>query len=67
MNLGQFSNAAVDYRNALAVNTDPDMVAEYQKLVQSAQAQVAPGAEATLPARASGATLPRLSSRRASR
>ncbi|MBI4346938.1 MAG: tetratricopeptide repeat protein [Elusimicrobia bacterium] len=59
MNLGQFSNAAVDYRNALAVNTDPDMVAEYQKLVQTAQAQVAPGADSGLPTRA-GSALQRL-------
>ena len=46
MNQGEFANAAADYRNALAVNTDPDMVGEYQKLVQTAQAQAAPGADA---------------------
>ncbi|MCX5790384.1 MAG: tetratricopeptide repeat protein [Elusimicrobia bacterium] len=45
MNEGEFANAAADYRNALAVNTDPDMIGEYQKLVQTAQAQAAPGAD----------------------
>lgn len=66
MNLGMFSNAAVDYRNALAVNTDPDMVAEYQKLVQTAQAQVAPGSEGGLPNR-TPSQLPRLASPRSAR
>ena len=65
MNVGQFSNAASDYRNALAVNTDPDMVAEYQKLVQTAQSQIAPGADTGLPTRA-GSSLQRLPAARRS-
>jgi tetratricopeptide (TPR) repeat protein len=40
VNMGDFANASRDYRMALDVNTDPEMVEEYRKLQQSAQARI---------------------------
>lgn len=39
VNMGDFANAAADYRNALYVNTDPDMAEEYRKLIENSQAR----------------------------
>jgi tetratricopeptide (TPR) repeat protein len=40
VNMGQFENAVSDYKLALAINKDPLMVEEYQRLIDAAQARV---------------------------
>jgi tetratricopeptide (TPR) repeat protein len=41
VNLGDYANAAKDYKIALDVNQDPEMVEEYRKLILNAQSRIA--------------------------
>ncbi|NNN04388.1 MAG: tetratricopeptide repeat protein [Elusimicrobia bacterium] len=40
---GKYGNAAADYRTASLVNTDPNLVDEYKRLIEAAQAKAADG------------------------
>jgi len=40
VNLGQFENAAADYKLALAVNRDSEMIPEYQRLIENSVARI---------------------------
>jgi len=41
VNKGDFANAVKDYKMALEVNQDPEMIEEYRKLIQSTQSRIA--------------------------